>query len=128
MKTKEDKINIVTLGCAKNIVDSQILLTQLRGNDFDAYHENNDNDSNIIIINTCGFIENAKQESIDTILKFAQEKKRGNIKRLYVTGCLSERYKENLEKEIPEVDEYFGTNDLSKLLRNLKAKYRKDLI
>ena len=128
MKTKEDKINIVTLGCAKNIVDSQMILTQLKGNDFDAYHENNDNDSNIIIINTCGFIENAKQESIDTILKFAQEKKRGNIKKLYVTGCLSERYKENLEKEIPEVDEYFGTNDLSKLLRNLKAKYRKDLI
>tara|TARA_B100000965_G_scaffold91271_1_gene74342 strand:- start:2105 stop:3406 length:1302 start_codon:yes stop_codon:yes gene_type:complete len=128
MKTKEDKINIVTLGCAKNIVDSQMILTQLKGNNFDAYHENNDNDSNIIIINTCGFIENAKQESIDTILKFAQEKKRGNIKKLYVTGCLSERYKENLEKEIPEVDEYFGTNDLSKLLRNLKAKYRKDLI
>ena len=128
MKTKEDKINIVTLGCAKNIVDSQMILTQLKGNNFDAYHENNDNDSNIVIINTCGFIENAKQESIDTILKFAQEKKRGNIKKLYVTGCLSERYKENLEKEIPEVDEYFGTNDLSKLLRNLKAKYRKDLI
>ncbi len=128
MKTKEDKINIVTLGCAKNIVDSQMILTQLKGNNFDAYHENSDNDSNIIIINTCGFIENAKQESIDTILKFAQEKKRGNIKKLYVTGCLSERYKENLEKEIPEVDEYFGTNDLSKLLRNLKAKYRKDLI
>ena len=128
MKTKEDKINIVTLGCAKNIVDSQMILTQLKGNNFDAYHENNDNDSNIIIINTCGFIENAKQESIDTILKFAQEKKRGNIKKLYVTGCLSERYKENLEKEIPEVDEYFGTNDLSKLLRNLKAKYRKNLI
>ena len=128
MKTKEDKINIVTLGCAKNIVDSQMILTQLKGNNFDAYHETNDDDSNIIIINTCGFIENAKQESIDTILKFAQEKKRGNIKKLYVTGCLSERYKENLEKEIPEVDEYFGTNDLSKLLRNLKAKYRKDLI
>ena len=128
MKTKEDKINIVTLGCAKNIVDSQVLLTQLKGNNFDAYHETNDDDSNIIIINTCGFIENAKQESIDTILKFAQEKKKGNIKKLYVTGCLSERYKENLEKEIPEVDEYFGTNDLSKLLRNLKAKYRKDLI
>ena len=128
MKTKEDKINIVTLGCAKNIVDSQMILTQLKGNNFDAYHENNDNDSNIVIINTCGFIENAKQESIDTILKFAQQKKRGNIKKLYVTGCLSERYKENLEKEIPEVDEYFGTNDLSKLLRNLKAKYRKDLI
>ena len=128
MKTKEDKINIVTLGCAKNIVDSQILLTQLRGNDFDAYHEKNNDDSNIIIINTCGFIENAKQESIDTILKFAQEKKSGNIKKLYVTGCLSERYKENLEKEIPEVDEYFGTNDLSILLRKLKAKYRKDLL
>ena len=118
MKTKEDKINIVTLGCAKNIVDSQMILTQLKGNNFYAYHENNDNDSNIIIINTCGFIENAKQESIDTILKFAQEKKRGNIKKLYVTGCLSERYKENLEKEIPEVDYYFGTNDLSNLLRN----------
>jgi len=128
MKTKEEKINIITLGCAKNIVDSQVLLTQLKGNDFDAYHEKNDKDSDIIIINTCGFIENAKQQSIDTILKFAQEKKRGNIKKLYVTGCLSERYKDNLKKEIPEVDNYFGTNDLSILLKNLKAKYRKDLL
>ena len=128
MKTKEEKINIVTLGCAKNIVDSQVLLTQLKGNNFDVYHEKNDINSDIIIINTCGFIENAKQESIDTILKFAQEKKSGNIKELYVTGCLSERYKDSLKKEIPEVDDYFGTNDLSILLRNLKAKYRKELL
>ena len=82
----------------------------------------------IIIINTCGFIENAKQESIDTILKFAREKKSGNIKKLYVTGCLSERYKDSLKKEIPDVDDYFGTNDLPILLRNLKAKYREELL
>jgi len=128
MKTKEEKINIVTLGCAKNIVDSQILLTQLKGNNFDAYHEEKDKNSDIIIINTCGFIENAKQESIDTILKFAREKKSGNIKKLYVTGCLSERYKDSLKKEIPDVDDYFGTNDLPILLRNLKAKYREELL
>ena len=92
MKTKEEKINIVTLGCAKNIVDSQMLLTQLKGNNFDAYHEKKDKNSDIIIINTCGFIENAKQESIDTILKFAREKKSGKIKKLYVTeGCLASK-------------------------------------
>ena len=128
MKTKEDRINIVTLGCAKNIVDSEVLLTQLRGNNINTVHEDDKKLSNIIIINTCGFIESAKQESIDTILSYAQQKKLGNIKKLYVTGCLSERYKENLKKEIPEVDNYFGTNELPFLLKKLKAKYRNDLL
>ena len=128
MKTKEDRINIITLGCAKNIVDSEVLLTQLKGNNVNVVHESENNSSNIIIINTCGFIESAKQESLDTILSYAEQKKLGNIKKLYVTGCLSERYKENLKKEIPEVDKYFGTNDLPLLLKKLKAKYRNDLL
>ena len=128
MKTKEDKINIITLGCAKNIVDSEVLLTQLKGNNINVVHESNNDSSNIIIINTCGFIESAKQESLDTILHYAEQKKLGNIKKLYVTGCLSERYKENLKNEIPEVNKYFGTNDLPFLLKKLKAKYRNDLL
>ena len=128
MKTKEDRINIITLGCAKNIVDSEVLLTQLKGNNINVVHESNNGSSNIIIINTCGFIESAKQESLDTILSYAEQKKLGNIKKLYVTGCLSERYKESLKKEIPEVDKYFGTNDLPLLLKKLKAKYKNDLL
>lgn len=128
MKTKEDRISIITLGCAKNIVDSEVLLTQLKGNNVNVVHESENNSSNIIIINTCGFIESAKQESLDTILSYAEQKKLGNIKKLYVSGCLSERYKENLKKEIPEVDKYFGTNDLPNLLKTLKAKYKNDLL
>ena len=94
MQTKsKEKINIVTLGCAKNIVDSEVLLTQLKGNNRDAYHQRDDINSDIVIINTCGFIDNAKQQSIDTILSYAKEKELGNIKKLYVTGCISERYK-----------------------------------
>lgn len=131
MKTKslkKDKINVITMGCSKNIVDSEVLMGQLRANEMDVEHESQEDDANIIIINTCGFIDNAKQESIDTILRYAEEKKDGNIDKLYVTGCLSERYKENLEEEIPEVDAYFGTLDLPQLLHTLEADYKHELV
>ncbi|MDN5200599.1 30S ribosomal protein S12 methylthiotransferase RimO [Fulvivirgaceae bacterium BMA10] len=125
---KKDKVNIVTLGCAKNLVDSEVMLTQLKGNDIDANHESQKDDANIIIINTCGFIENAKQESIDTILRFADAKESGNIEKLYVTGCLSQRYKDDLEKEIPSVDAYFGTMELPMLLKKFNADYKHELV
>lgn len=104
---RKDKVNIVTLGCAKNLVDSEVILTQLRGNNINAVHEETVDHSNIVIINTCGFIDNAKQESIDTILQYAGARGKGSIDKLYVTGCLSERYREDLQKEIPEVDAFF---------------------
>ena len=129
MKTKlKEKINIVTLGCSKNLVDSEVLFTQLKGNNKEVYHQSNDINPDVVIINTCGFIDNAKQESIDTILRYAKEKEGGNIKRLYVTGCLSERYKSDLEREIKEVDGFFGTRELPELLKTFEAKYRDDLI
>ena len=129
MQTKsKEKINIVTLGCAKNIVDSEVLLTQLKGNNRDAYHQREDISPDVVIVNTCGFIDNAKQQSIDTILSYAKEKESGNIKKLFVTGCLSERYKQSLEKDIPEVDGFYGTRDLPDLLKNFQAKYRNELI
>jgi ribosomal protein S12 methylthiotransferase len=125
---KKDKINVITLGCSKNLVDSEVLLTQLKGNGLAAVHESKKDDANIIIINTCGFIDRAKQESIETILRFAEEKEQGNIDKLYVTGCLSQRYKDDLEKEIPQVDAYFGTRDLPLLLKKLNADYKHELI
>ena len=129
MQTKsKEKINIVTLGCAKNIVDSEVLLTQLKGNDKTAFHQRDDVNPDVVIVNTCGFIDNAKQESIDTILSYAKQKEIGEIKKLFVTGCLSQRYKENLEKDIPEVDGFYGTRDLPELLKNFQAKYRNELI
>jgi ribosomal protein S12 methylthiotransferase len=131
MKTKtlkKNKVNVITLGCSKNIYDSEVLMAQLKANHFEVEHESDKNDSEIVIINTCGFIENAKQESINTILQFAQERKKGKINKLYVTGCLSERYKPDLEKEIPEVDAYFGTRDLPRLLKTLKADYKHELV
>ena len=129
MQTKsKEKINIVTLGCAKNIVDSEVLLTQLKGNNRDAYHQREDISPDVVIVNTCGFIDNAKQQSIDTILSYAKEKESGNIKKLFVTGCLSERYKQSLEEDIPEVDGFYGTRDLPDLLINFQAKYRNELI
>lgn len=131
MKTKarkKEKVNIVTLGCAKNLVDSEVILTQLKGNNIDAVHESKKNDANTVIVNTCGFIENAKQESIDTILKFVDAKQEGHIEKLYVTGCLSHRYKDDLAKEIPDVDEYFGTTDLKTILARFKADYKHELI
>ncbi len=125
---KPNKINIVTLGCSKNLVDSEVLLSQLKGNDIAATHESEKNDANIIVVNTCGFIDNAKQESIDTILQYVDEKEAGNIDKLYVTGCLSHRYKDELEGEIPQVDAWFGTLELSNLLRTLGADYKHELI
>ncbi|MEQ9166461.1 MAG: 30S ribosomal protein S12 methylthiotransferase RimO [Fulvivirga sp.] len=131
MKTKgrkKDKVNIVTLGCSKNIVDSEVMLTQLRGNKIDTTHESTKDEANIVIVNTCGFIDNAKQESIDTILRYADAKTEGLIDKLYVTGCLSQRYKDDLEREIPQVDSFFGTRDLPLLLKKFKADYKKELV
>lgn len=131
MKTKtlkKNKVNVITLGCSKNIVDSEVLMGQLRANAIEVEHESTSNDSSIVIINTCGFIDNAKQESIDTILRFSAAKKKGQIDKLYVTGCLSERYKPELEKEIPNVDAYFGTRELPRMLKTLKADYKQELL
>ncbi len=131
MKTKtlkKNKVNVVTLGCSKNLVDSEVLMGQLKANKFDVEHEGTGDDHQIVIINTCGFVDNAKQESIDTILRYAEAKKEGAVEKLYVTGCLSERYKKDLEKEIPEVDAYFGTRELPKILKTLKADYKHELV
>lgn len=131
MKTKgqkKDKVNIVTLGCSKNLVDSEEILTQLRGNGIKTTHESKKDDANIIIVNTCGFIDNAKQESIDTILRYADAKDDGLIDKLYVTGCLSHRYKDDLEAEIPQVDAFFGTMELPSLLKKFKADYKHELV
>ena len=131
MKTKtrvKNKINIITLGCSKNLVDSELLLSQLKGNNMDAHHERAKDDANIIVVNTCGFIETAKQESINTILQYVEEKEKGNIDKLYVTGCLSHRYKDDLAAEIPQVDSWFGTLELPGLLKTLGANYKHELI
>ena len=130
MKTKEQKnnINVITLGCSKNTYDSEILMGQLKNNGAVVNHESDDESSDIVIINTCGFIESAKQESIDTILQQVENKKNGLIKKVYVTGCLSERYKEDLQNEISEVDKFFGTNNLKELLEELKFDYKKQLL
>ena len=122
------KVNVVTLGCAKNLFDSEQLMTQLHANNFDVEHEAKKDDFGIVVINTCGFIESAKQESIDTILRFAQAKQEGAVEKVYVTGCLSQRYKDDLEEGIPEVDAWFGTRDLPRLLKTLKADYKKELV
>ena len=130
MKTKNykpNKVSIVTLGCSKNTVDSEVLQAQLEAGDVHTVHEDG-KDADTIIINTCGFIDNAKQESIDTILAYADEKKAGNIEQLIVTGCLSERYKEDLSPEIPEVDKWYGTFELPQLLNQVGVDYRKELI
>jgi ribosomal protein S12 methylthiotransferase len=124
---KKDKYNVITLGCSKNLVDSENLITQLKGNAFDVVHDSDD-DANIIIVNTCGFIDLAKQESIDTILQYADLKRDGEIDKLYVTGCLSQRYKDDLEVEIPEVDAFFGTMEMPNLLAKLDADYKHDLV
>lgn len=131
MKTKtlkKNKVNVVTLGCSKNIFDSEIMMAQLKANKFTVEHEAQQDDSEIVIINTCGFIENAKQESIDTIIRYAEAKSQGLVNKVYVTGCLSERYRDELEKEIPDVDGYFGTRELPRLLKTLKADYKKELV
>jgi len=123
--SNKNKINVVTLGCSKNIYDSEILMGQLKANNKQVVHQE---EGNIVVINTCGFIDNAKQESIDTILEYSDKKEKGLIDKLFVTGCLSERYKPDLEKEIPNVDQYFGTTDLPKLLKALKADYKHELV
>ena len=131
MKTKvspKPSINIVTLGCSKNLVDSEVLFTQLKGNGLEVTHEAKKDTANIVVVNTCGFIDNAKQESIDTILRYADAKEAGKIDKLYVTGCLSHRYKDDLEREIPMVDSFFGTNELPRLLKALKADYKHELV
>lgn len=131
MKTKtlkKNKVNVVTLGCSKNLVDSEVLMGQLKANKFEVEHESEDTDHQIVIINTCGFVDNAKQESIDTILRYVDAKNAGEVEKVYVTGCLSERYKGDLEKEIPDVDAYFGTRELPRLLKTLKADYKHELV
>ncbi len=125
---KKNKVNVVTLGCAKNIYDSEVLMAQLKANEFEVKHEEENSDAEIVIINTCGFIENAKQESIDMILHYADAKDAGKVDKLYVTGCLSQRYGGDLEKEIPQVDSFFGTRDLPRLLKTLKADYKSELL
>jgi len=131
MKTKtlkKNKINVVTLGCSKNTFDSEVMMAQLKANKFDVTHESTEDDAEVVIINTCGFIDNAKQESIDTIIRYAEAKKDGDVDKVYVTGCLSERYKSDLESEIPEVDAFFGTRELPRLLKTLKADYKHELV
>jgi ribosomal protein S12 methylthiotransferase len=126
--TQPRKVNVVTLGCAKNVFDSEVLMGQLRANSYDVEHESKSGDAGIVIINTCGFIESAKQESIDTIIRFSEAKEEGLVDRVYVTGCLSERYKDELKDGIPEVDAWFGTRDLPRLLKTLKADYKRELV
>ena len=131
MKTKgirTNKINIVTLGCSKNLVDSEVLFTQLRGNGMAVTHESKRDDANIVVINTCGFIDNAKEESINTILRYVDAKEAGVVDKVYVTGCLSHRYKDELEVEMPTVDAWFGTNEMPRLLKTLRADYKHELV
>ncbi|HEV3412657.1 MAG TPA: 30S ribosomal protein S12 methylthiotransferase RimO [Puia sp.] len=131
MKTrtlKKDKVNIITLGCSKNMVDSEVLSGQLQGNDIDVVHENKKTDHNIVVVNTCGFIDKAKEESVNTILDQVELKKKGRLDKVFVTGCLSQRYRDDLEKEIPEVDAWFGTLELPLLLKQFEADYKAELL
>ena len=131
MKTKtlkKNKINVITLGCSKNIFDSEVMMAQLKANNFDVDHESDKNDAEIVIINTCGFIDNAKEESINTIVSYVEAKKEGLVDKVYVSGCLSERYKDDLKQELPEVDAYFGTRELPQLLKTLNADYKHELV
>ena len=125
---KRDKVNIITLGCSKNLVDSEVLSGQLAASDINVVHENRKLDHNIVVVNTCGFIDKAKEESINTILSQVDLKRSGRLDKVFVTGCLSERYKNNLEQEIPEVDAFFGTMELQGLLKQLNADYRSELL
>lgn len=131
MKTRNiqgNKVNIITLGCSKNMVDSEVLSGQLQANAIDVVHENSKRDHNIVVVNTCGFIDKAKEESIQTILEQVEYKKKGRLDKVYVTGCLSERYRDSLEAEIPEVDAWFGTLELPLLLKELEADYKSELL
>lgn len=131
MKTKtikKDKVSVITLGCSKNLVDSEVMMNQLQHGGYDVKHDKWSKERNIVIVNTCGFIDRAKEESINTIMEYAEAKSNGKIEKLYVTGCLSQRYKDNLELEIPEVDAFFGTMELPRLLKTLKVDYKHELI
>jgi len=125
---KQNKVNIITLGCSKNLVDSEVLSGQLRANEIDVAHENEQLDHNIVVVNTCGFIDKAKEESINTILEQVALKERGKLDKVLVTGCLSERYRQDLAKEIPEVDAWFGTLELPFILQELNADFKKELL
>ena len=127
-KLHQDKVNIITLGCSKNLVDSEVLSGQLLANEIDVVHENKKNDHNIVVVNTCGFIDKAKEESVNTILEQVAMKKKGKLDKVYVTGCLSERYRNDLMNEIPEVDAWFGTLELPLMLQQFNADYKKDLL
>ena len=126
--SKQNKVNVITLGCSKNIYDSEVLMGQLSLSNIPVTHENEESNSNIVVVNTCGFIDNAKEESVNTILEQVVRKERGLIDKLYVTGCLSERYKDDLKKNISNVDDYFGTTDLPRLLKVLGADYKYELL
>jgi ribosomal protein S12 methylthiotransferase len=131
MKTKfakTPKVNVITLGCSKNTVDSEVLMAQLKANQFEVKHESTNDNADIVIINTCGFIDNAKEESINTILEYAEAKNAGKLEKLIVTGCLSHRYKDDLQADIPEVDQWFGTLELPQLLRSVGADYKHELL
>jgi ribosomal protein S12 methylthiotransferase len=125
---KKDKVNIITLGCSKNLVDSEVLSGQLKANEIDVVHENTKLDHNIVVVNTCGFIDKAKEESVQTILDQLELKKKGKLDKVYVTGCLSERYKGDLAAEIPEVDAWFGTMELPLILKQFEADYKAELL
>lgn len=125
---KKNKINVITLGCSKNVYDSEVLMGQLKANGKEVTHEATEDEGNIIVINTCGFIDNAKEESVNTILEYADKKEQGLVDKVFVTGCLSERYRPDLEKEIPNVDQFFGTTELPLLLKALGADYKHELI
>src|SRR3954453_18594024 len=125
---KKDKVNIITLGCSKNMVDSEVLSGQLMASEIDVVHESGKKDHNIVIVNTCGFIEKAKEESINTILEQVNLKQKGKLDKVYVTGCLSHRYRDDLEKEIPEVDAWFGTMELPLILKKFEADYKTELL
>ena len=126
--SKKNKINVVTLGCSKNVYDSEVLMGQLKANNKEVVHEDENDDGNIVVINTCGFIGKAKEESVNTILHYVDKKQAGTVDKVFVTGCLSERYKPDLEKEISDVDQYFGTHDLPNLLKALEADYKHELL
>ena len=131
MKAKtlqKDRVNIITLGCSKNLVDSEVLSGQLHANNIDVVHENSRLDHNIVVVNTCGFIDKAKEESINTIIRQVDLKRKGKLDKVYVTGCLSERYRRDLEVEIPEVDAWFGTFELPQMLKQFDADYKKELL
>ena len=125
---KKDKVNIITLGCSKNMVDSEVLSGQLMANEIEVVHESGKRDHNIVIVNTCGFIDKAKEESVNTILEQVNLKQKGKLDKVYVTGCLSQRYREDLEKSIPEVDSWFGTMELPLILKKFEADYKSELL